>query len=311
MKDDRLLELRVFEAVVHAGGFTNAAHGLGVSQPFVSQTIKRLETRLGTQLLHRTTRGQRLTSEGETFLDKARHAIAAVDAIDASVLNDHTQIAGVLRVTAPIAFGLDRVTPLMPDFMRAFPQLELDLRLTDDIENLLEAGVDVAVRMGRMPDSGLLSRRLCSLQRLVVAAPKLLEKYGTPRVPADLANLPCLAWDGNRAHLNRWDFSVDGEIRTFRVTSRFRSNQGMTLYQMCLAGQGVMRMAEHLARPEIQSGRLVELLPEFNSDDDTTIQLVFLPNREIVPRVRGFVDFMTAAFKVPVSWDHKGAGMFS
>lgn len=299
MKDDRLLEMRIFVAVVEARGFTAAAHGLGVSQPFVSQTIQRLEARLGTKLLHRTTRDQALTPEGEAFLDMARQAIAAVETADASVIGNDVQIDGVLRVTAPIALGLDRITPLMPEFLKTVPRLTVDLRLTDDMENLLEAGVDVAVRMGRLPDSSLMSRRLCPLQRLVVAAPELVAEYGVPADPKDLERMPCLTWDGSREHLNRWDFVVDGELMTFRAEGRFRSNQGMSLYHMCLAGQGVMRMAEHLACPEIRNGRLVELLPDFTVDDEVSIHLVFLPDRHRVPRVRRFIDFMVREFKKP------------
>lgn len=300
MKDERLLEMRVFVAVIEAGGFTPAAHGLGASQPFVSQTIQRLESRLGRKLLHRTTRSHRLTPEGEVFLNAARRAIREVDAAEAELQGSDEFISGSLRVSAPIAFGLDRITPLIPGFLAHFPQMSLDLRLTDDTENLIEDRIDVAIRMGRLSDSGLMHRRLCGLQRIIVAAPELIERHGNPDTPADLEHLPCLAWDGGRNHLNRWNFVVEGHPVTFRAESRFRSNQGMSLYQMCLAGLGVMRVAEHLARPAIADGRLVQLLAKYTETDDQSITAVFLSDRHLVPRIRVFIDFMIEAFKSPV-----------
>lgn len=302
MRDDRLVEMRVFRAVVATGAFGAAAHALGVSQPFVSQTIQRLEARLGTKLLHRTTRGNRLTAEGERFLDAARRVIDAVEAAEADWQRSDTQIEGLLRVSVPIAFGLDRITPLIPDFLARHPNVSLDLRLTDDVENLIDDRIDVAVRMGKPTDSSLMHRRLCGLQRILVATPGLVARYGAPERPADLARLPCVAWDASREHLNRWKFVENGEEVVFRAESRFRSNQGMSLYQMCLGGFGVMRVAEHLARPAIADGRLVQLLPDHVSMDDTEIYALFLPDRHLVPRIRSFVDFMIEAFRAP-DWE--------
>lgn len=294
--------MRVFQAVVATGGFTAAAHSLGASQPFVSQTIQRLEARLGTKLLHRTTRGFRLTPEGERFLDAARRVIDAVDAAEADWQRSDDQIEGLLRVSVPIAFGLDRITPLIPDFLSRHPNVSMDLRLTDDTENLIDDLIDVAVRMGRLTDSSLMHRRLCGLQRIVVATPDLVARFGWPKCPADLGRLPCVAWDGSREHLNRWKFLEDGKSVTFRAESRFRSNQGMSLYQMCLAGFGAMRIAEHLARPAIADGRLVQILPDHTAVDDTAIFAVFLPDRHMVPRTRSFIDFMVEAFRSP-DWE--------
>jgi DNA-binding transcriptional LysR family regulator len=296
MKDDRLIEMRVFRAVVETGGFTAAGQVLGASQPFVSQTVQRLEARLGVKLLHRTTRGHRVTPEGERFLDTTHRVLTAVDEAEADWQRDQAQTWGHLRVSAPIAFGLDRVTPLVPAFLRAHPHLSLNLRLTDDQEDLIGNGIDVAIRMGRLSDSGLIHRKLCPLRRLVVAAPDLVAAHGMPRSPADLRALPCLAWDNSREHLNRWRFVNGRKAETYHARSRFRSNQGMSLFQMCLAGVGIMRLAEHLALPAIRDGRLVQLLPDHVSDDDTAIHAVFLPDRHMVPRIRSFVDFATDAF---------------
>lgn len=306
MKDDRLVEMKVFRATVETGGFTSAAHALGTSQPFVSQTIRRLETRLGAKLLHRTTRGQRLTPEDERFLDAARHAIEAIEQAEAHWQRQETQIDGRLRISAPIAFGLDRITPLIPEFLTRHPNLSVDLRLTDDHENLIENGIDIAIRMGNLSDSSLMHRKLCALRRIVVAAPELISTHGTPETLADLGHMPCIAWDGSRAHLNRWSFVLGDEGVTFQARSRFRSNQGMSLFQMCLAGVGVMRVAEHLARPAIRNGQLVQLLADHMPADDTAIHAVFLPDRNLVPRIRNFIEFIAEALRAP-DWEVAGA----
>jgi len=179
------------------------------------------------------------------------------------------------------------------------------MRLTDDSERLIDDQIDVAIRMGTLSDSSLMHRRLCGLQRIVVATPALVARHGLPTRPADLAAFPCLAWDGGRAHLNRWRFIEDGKDVIFQAESRFRSNQGMSLYQMCLAGMGAMRAAEHLARPAIADGRLVQLLPDHTALDDTAIYAVFLPDRHMVPRIRSFIDFMVDTFRSP-DWEATG-----
>lgn len=307
MKDDRLVEMRVYAAVVSTGAFTAAAHSLGVSQPFVSQTIQRLEARLGTKLMHRTTRGHRLTPEGARFLDVAHKVIEAVEAAEADWQVNDAQVEGVLRVSVPIAFGLDRITPLVPAFLARHPSLSLEMRLTDDAENLIEDRIDVAIRMGKLEDSSLMHRRLCGLQRIVVATPDLVARHGMPERPSDLEGFPCLAWDGSREHLNRWRFLEDGKEVTFRAEGRFRSNQGMSLYQLCLAGVGAMRVAEHLARPAIADGRLLQLLAHHTAVDDTAIYAVFLPDRHMLPRIRTFIDFMVEAFRAP-DWEAPESG---
>nr|WP_244645064.1 substrate binding domain-containing protein [Salinarimonas ramus] len=210
-------------------------------------------------------------------------------------------------MSVPIALGLDRITPLMPAYLERHPKVSLDLRLTDDVENLIDARIDLAVRMGRPTDSSLMHRRLCGLQRIVVATPELVARFGMPKRPADLARMPCVAWDGSREHLNRWKFVEDGEIVTFHAESRFRSNQGMSLYLMCLGGFGVMRVAEHLARPAVADGRLVQLLADRLLVDNTEIYALFLPDRRIVPRIRSFVEFMVEAFREP-DWEIVGRG---
>lgn len=297
MKDNRLLEMRIFRAVAEAGGFTAAAKALGVSQPFVSETLTGLERRLGVQLLHRSTRTQRLTSEGEAFLASCKRLLDEVEFAESAIRSPEP--AGDLRVTAPRAFGIDQIVPQLPAFMQAHPRVSVQLSLSDTLANLIEDHFDVAVRMGRLQDSSLQSRRLCGLQRIVVASPRYLEAHGAPATPADLARHTCLLWQGPMDHLNRWPFDVDGQPQEVAVQGRLRSNDGTVLYRMCVDGLGIMRLAEHLALPAIRAGLLVPLLVDQQAFDDTAIHVVFLPERRLVPRIRAFVDYLGRVFETP------------
>lgn len=301
MKDDRLVEMRVFKAVAESGSFTAAAQRLGLSQPFVSLMVTRLEKRLGVQLLHRSTRNQRMTSEGEAYLASARRLLDEFERAE-DVLRP-AEPAGDLRVSAPLAFGMDQIVPQLPRFMKACPKVNVCLSLSDTLVNLLEDNYDVAIRMGRLPDSALTSRRLCKLQRIVVASPGYIARHGQPLTPHDLSGHNCLMWQPPLDRLNRWPFMSQGAREDVAVNGSFRSNNGPALFQMCLAGVGIMRLAEHLAVPAIQAGHLVALLADYQGDDDTAIHIVFLPERNLVPRIRGFVDFLVECFQKP-PWSH-------
>lgn len=297
MKDDRLIEMRVFRAVVEAGSFTGAAHSLCTSQPFVSKSMHSLESRLGVRLLHRTTRTQRLTSEGERFLASCKEILDVLDDAEAQMRSGEP--AGDLRVSAPQAFGMDQIVPALPAFVHRYPALTLHFSLSDSLVNLIEANIDVAVRMGRLHDSSLRSRKLCDLQRIVVASPAYVAQRGVPVTPNGLRQHKCLMWDGPHDHLNQWPFLVNGKTERFPVQGSFRSSDGSTLFELCLAGIGIMRLAEHLALPAIRSGRLVPVLSDYQAQDDAAIHAVYLPERQLVPRVRAFVDHLVEVFREP------------
>lgn len=297
MKDERLVEMRVFKAVAETGGFTAAANLLGVSQPFVSQTVTSLEKRVGVQLLHRSTRNQRLTSEGEAYLAAARRILEEIEQAEGMI--GSSEPAGDLRLSAPLAFGMDQVVPQIPRFLEANPKVTLHLSLTDTQVNLLEENFDVAIRMGKLADSSLMSRRLCKLQRIVVAAPRYIALHGQPVTPHGLSRHNCLMWHSPLDRLNRWPFLVEGRLEEFDVSGTVRSSNGSSLFQLCLAGVGIMRLAEHLAIPAMRAGQLVPLLADYQAEDDTAIHVVFLPERKLVPRIRVFVDHVVEAFRQP------------
>ena len=289
--------MRVFRAVVEAGSFTGAAHILGVSQPFISQSINNLERRLGVQMLHRSTRTQRLTTEGERFLLSCREILGGIDEAEAQIRSGDP--SGDLRISAPRAFGLDQVARALPAFVARYPALTVHFSLSDTFVNLIEDNVDVAVRMGQLQDSSLRSRKLCDLQRVVVAAPSYLAARGTPVTPNGLARHNCLMWDGQHDHLNQWPFLVSGKVEKLAVQGNFRSSDGSTMFELCMAGVGIMRLAEHLALPAIRGGKLVALLSDYQAKDASAIYAVYLPERQLVPRIRAFVDHLVEVFRDP------------
>jgi DNA-binding transcriptional LysR family regulator len=171
--------------------------------------------------------------------------------------------------------------------------------LSDSLVNLLEDSFDVAIRMGRLQDSSLRSRTLCRLQRIVVASPKYIADHGTPVTPQGLARHNCLLWHAPHDHLNRWPFMINGKPEEIAVQGNFRSSDGSTLVQLCVAGVGVMRLAEHLALPAIRSKTLIMLLSDYQAQDDTAIHALYLPERHLVPRIRAFVEHLTGVFRNP------------
>lgn len=301
MKDDRLIELKVFKAVVDLGSFTAAAHHFSVSQPYVSKIISSLEKRLGVTLVHRTTRQQKITSEGREFLIYANNIVAELDKVDQWAYESKKMHdpSGEIRVTAPIAFGIDQVSRLIPQFVEKYPKIKINLSLTDKLESLLDSSADVAIRMGNLSDSSLISKKLCDLNRIVVASPSYFEKYKRPEVPDDLRNHNCLMWSGGREHLNRWPFFVDNVYKEIVVKGRVKSSNGLALMNMCYQGLGIMRMADHVALPAIKDGLIEEVLTDCRINDDGAIYAVFLPEKELIPRIRVFVDFMHDALSSP------------
>jgi len=299
MKDDRLIEMQVFKAVADHGGFTAASHALDASQPFISRSMNNLEKRLGVALVRRSTRRVSLTEEGKIFLAACDKIIGDIEAAEGQVCSTGNSASGDLRVTAATSFGMDQVVPLLPEFMERYPKIRVRLSLSDNLVDIIGRGFDVAVRMGHLQDSMLLSRKLCHLQRIIVAAPSYLEKHGVPQTPDDLLNHNCLQWEAPMDHLNNWPFVIDGQRTTLGVKGSFRFTNGTSSVAMVLAGVGITRMAEHFALPSIRQQKLVPLLVDYQAQDDTAIYAVYARERQVHPRVRALVDFLVDKFASP------------
>lgn len=288
---DKLFEMKTFQAVAEAGGFTAAASALGISQSAVSRVVLRLELRLGTALLHRSTRRVRLTDEGQIFLQACRRLLEDVAEAEQSITSDK-QPVGTLRVNAAVLWGLDPLVGLLPEFTARYPKIGVHLSLTDRDVDLIEEKVDVAIRVGQLADSSLIARKIGEMHRVIVASPAYLAERGRPKTPDDLPNHDCLLWDEEHDDLNRWSFEMNGAFRRINVRGRIISNNAQALYQLALTGAGIFRMLDYRARPYIRSGELVQLFGRSHHDKASPVNALYLRTNMAKPRIRAFVDFL-------------------
>ena len=287
--------MRAFQAVADAGGFTAAAAELRVSQSLVSRAVASLERRLGTTLLHRSTRRVSLTDEGVIFLEGCRRVLEDIDEVERSVTPGE-QPVGILRISASVLFGQDPIVSLLPEFMARYPKLDVQLSLADRHVDLIEEKIDVAIRLGRLASSSLIARKLGEQRRLIVASPAYLAQRGRPKTPDDLLKHNCLLWDEGHDDLNRWPFEVNGTIRHMKVRGRLMVNNARALLHLAILGVGITRMGEYQARPLIRRGELVSLLEASHCDEATPVHALYARTNIAKPRVRAFLDFLAEKF---------------
>jgi DNA-binding transcriptional LysR family regulator len=286
---ERSGEMEVFARVVQEGGFSAAARSLDITPSAVSKLIARLEARLGTRLLVRTTRALTLTDEGEAY----HHAALKIlqDLNDADQEASGGAVRGRLRVNATIPFGTMFVAPAMPAFIARNPDLIVDLSFTDGVVDLVAEKTDVAIRMGNLPDSGLIARKLGQSRRVVCAAPSYLERRGKPETPADLEHHDCLTFNFRRARPS-WPFRFEGHDVAQPVTGSLVVNNGETMKLMALAGAGIARLGLFHVTAEIAAGRLVPLLEDCNAGDLELVHVIYVGGGPIPHRVRAFIEYM-------------------
>jgi DNA-binding transcriptional LysR family regulator len=299
MSDDRLTEMRIFKAVAETGGFTAAGLTLDIQQPYVSRTVSNLEQRLGVSLVRRSTRRLQVTQEGRQYLALCTRILDELESAEAQLSRASQQMSGEIRLTVATSFGMDQIVPLLPAFLEDYPHLRVRLSLSDTLADIIGEGFDLAIRMGSLQDSNLVSRKLCHLQRVVVASPSYIAKHGVPTVPADLAHHNCLMWEPPMDHLNHWPFVIDAERTSMEISGNFQTSSGVSSVYMCLAGVGVTRMAEHMVLPSIRSNMLVPLLTSFQANDETAIYAIYARGSTLHPRVRVFIDYIADRLRRP------------
>jgi len=302
MQLDHLGAMAVFARVVEAGSFSGAAAGLGLSKSAVSKHVARLEERLAVRLLNRTTRRLSLTEAGTAFYEHCRQLVADADAAEAAVSHLASAPRGRLRVNVPMSFGQRHVAPALPAFLARYPELSVDLQLNDRTVDLVEEGYDMAVRIGELPDSSLLMRRLAPLHRVVAAAPAYLDRAGRPRHPRELREHTCLLY----SYLSwgrEWRFhGADGETRV-RVGGPLEANNGDALLTAACEGAGIVMLPTFLAGEAVRAGALEPILTEWTRGPAGAISAVFPPGRKFSPKVRVFVDFLAERFGPEPAWD--------
>lgn len=288
---ERSGEMEVFARVVQDGGFSAAARHLDITPSAVSKLIARLEARLGTRLLVRTTRALTLTEEGEAYHHAALRILQELNEADQEAAGG--AVRGRLRINTTIPFGTMFVAPAIPEFIARNPDLIVDLSFTDGIVDLVAEKTDVAIRMGNLPDSGLIARKLGQSRRVVCASPDYLARRGSPETPADLAYHDCLTFNFRRARPS-WPFRSDGRDIAQPVKGSVVVNNGETMKQMVLAGAGIARVGLFHVADEIAAGRLIPLLEDSNPGDLELVHAVYVGGGPLPHRVRAFIEHMVA-----------------
>ncbi len=298
---DRFKQIETFVAVATRGGLSAAAVVEGVSPGVIGRRMDALEQRLGVKLLSRTTRSVTPTFEGVAFLEDCQRILAEYHNAEASVSLGGVKASGHLNVTAPAGFGRRHVAPLVASFLDANPEVSISLDLADRLADIVNEGVDLAVRIGLLDDSNLVGIRLAANQRVIVASPAYLDAHGTPLTPAELAGHECLTFGkyGNQAR--GWQLLVDGEPHWVRVTGSLACNDGAVLHDWALAGRGLAWRSLWEVGEDLRTGRLRSVLDEFAAPDNA-IYAVFAQRRLLPLRVRVFVDFLKNTYSNPAYW---------
>lgn len=292
-----LRSLSIFVKVAERRSFIQAARDLGMSQSGVSNAIGRLENDLGVRLLARTTRSVGLTEDGAAFLERCRQIVASLEEAELVLTRARVQPAGRLRVDMPVAFGRLKVVPLLPAFRTAYPEVQLALSFTDRYVDLVEEGIDVAVRFGPLRDSSLIARRLTQRRFSVVATPHYFAQHGRPRRPEDILRHNCLAFVFRDTGVVRdWRFERDGTAFELTPKSDMSFTDGGALCAAACAGFGLAQLDQYFIDEAVAAGRLEPVLRRFSPPGDP-ISLVYPTTRHLSPKVRAFVDFMVAQFR--------------
>jgi len=296
---DRVGDIALFLQILDHGSISVAARHMDLSVAVASQRLKRLERDLGVRLLHRTTRRLHPTPEGLALARDGRALVEELELLGDRLKQQGGEVSGTLRVTASASFGREYISPLLPEFLAAHPRLRVSLHLDDRVADLIGSGYDLAIRIGQLDDSSLVSRQLAMNGRLLCASPDYLRRHGTPATPADLAQHDCVLLTGRDGRQDVWRLlDPAGRPVDVRVRGRFESNYGEALRDAALAGLGIaMHSAWHVHR-DLREGRLVEVLPGYPVPA-SGIHAVMPDRRLVPPRVRAFVDYLASRFEAP------------
>ncbi|RBP17615.1 DNA-binding transcriptional LysR family regulator [Roseiarcus fermentans] len=298
---DKLGAMNAFAKVVALGSFAEAARALGSTRSAVSKTVMELEHGLGVRLLDRTTRRVGATEAGLAYYERCVDILARVEETDLQVASLQAEPRGVLKVNGPTSFGALYLGPAVADFMAAYPDLRIELTVTDRFIDPIEEGVDVTIRIAELADSSLIARKLAPARRVFVASPSYLESLGAPETPEDLGRRACLTY-GHTTTLQRWRIVRDGEAVMVPVQSVLCSNNGDVLRSAAVNGRGVAFLPTFLVGPDIAAGRLQTVLDRF-PQPELGVHALTASNRYLAAKTRAFVDFLAKRFGDEPEWD--------
>lgn len=301
---DRLDQLQTFVTVAEAGSFSSAAERLGLSRAMASRHVQLLEDRLGVRLLHRTTRRVSLTEAGAGYLERARRLLAEFADAETEVRGERAAPRGTLRVNAPVSFGRTHLAATLPGFLAKYPELSVEVTVNDRVVDLIEEGYDVAIRIGRLPDSTLVARRLGSVSVLMAASPDYLARHGTPSEPQDLGEHLCLAYAYSAGPGSVRLVHRDGREATVPRVTRLTANNGDLLSEAAAGGAGITSQPDFILDPYFAAGRLLPVLPDWRTPE-LGIYAVHHQSRHVAAKVRAFVDHLAECFRTP-PWGNSG-----
>jgi LysR family transcriptional regulator, transcriptional activator for dmlA len=300
VKTDIASHLEFFVLLARHGNLSAAARELDLTPPAATKRLAQLEARLGVRLVNRTTRSISLTTEGETYLHHATRILAEVREMEDAVSSSRSVPRGLLRVNATLGFGRTTIAPLVSEFAKRYPHVEVQLDVTDRPIDLVESGVDLAIRFGSLPDKRLNARRVMSNRRFLCASPLYLEQHGTPTSLADLSDHQCIIHRQNDDAYGIWRLMHNGHSEVVKVQGTLSSNDGDIVLGWALDGHGILVRSEWDLAKYLESGRLQIVLPEFVQPSADLF--VYYPNkRNQSARARAFIDFLVARFKRPVA----------
>lgn len=300
---DRLAAERMFVTVLDQGSFARASERLGTSSGQASKLVAKLEAELGVQLIKRTTRALTPTEAGLAYYHRLKTLIEEFDALEASVRNASGKPAGRVRLTAPVTFGVNRLTPVLLRFAELYPEIQLDVSYSDRLANLVEEGFDLAIRIGQPTDSGLILRRLCDARMVTVGSPDYLARHPAPQVPAEVQDHACII-DTNFRDPSHWPFALPLESQSFAVpvSGRLRFSNGEACLAACIAGHGLARLPTFIAGPEIRSGRVQRVLRDYDGPP-LAIHALYPSAKGLALKVRTLLDFLAEEYRESPEWD--------
>ena len=299
---DRITGMQVFSRSAHVGSISAAARQMGLSPGMATKHLDALEQRLGVRLLHRSTRKLSLTEPGQQYLELCTRLLPELEEVEATIASQRAEATGLLRLNAPLSFGVRYIAPLIPTFSERHPGVTVDLGLNDRVVDLMDEGWDLTIRVGRLKDSRLVSRKLAESAMIICAAPGYWSKHGRPESWADLQNHNCLGFVfSNIARPDEWFFGRDREKR-IAIRGTMRANNGDALVAVAVAGLGVLYEPEFIVADAIRRGELEAVELDAPTADLGGIHIVYSPDRSPPAKVRVMIDFLVAAFNPQPPW---------
>ncbi len=291
--------IKLFIRIASLGNISQAGKEFGLSPAVSSSHINKLEDDLGTRLIHRTTRKVSLTEEGQIFLPHANGILETIETAKASIGVGSVSPQGKLRVTAPASFGRMHIIPALDAFLSKYPDLDVEMHLSDSIVDLVEGGYDIAIRDASMNDSSMMARKLAPDNRILCASPDYISKYGEPKKPEDLEEHRCVNLMGNES----WTLKTPQGPHTIKTNNRFRTDNGEAARDGAVQGLGITLTATWCCHDFLRSGELIQVLKDYPLVSDVSLWAVYPSSRLLAPKVRVFIDYLVEYFSQEPYWD--------